>query len=51
VQFKFEDGLSDISFFIGDEEGIWCGGFMQIGGTKDHWDEALSILKHLKKNG
>lgn len=46
VRFEVEGGISQTMFMIGDGEGIWSG---QFTGTKERWDEALAILKSLKK--
>lgn len=46
VRFEMEGGLMQTMFMIGDDQGIWNG---QFTGTKERWEEALSILKKLKK--
>lgn len=48
AKFEFDDGDMEIMFMIGDDNGIWNG---QFSGTEKRWDEAMTILKKLKKNG
>lgn len=45
--FTVQDGMCQVMFMISSGEGVWTGQFV---GKTERWDEALGVLKTLKKN-
>ncbi len=48
VVFAIQGGLYQTMFMLSDGDGIWNG---QFSGSKERWEEAVEILKQLKRKG